>query len=324
MRLLITGGSGFIGTNLVAHYLARGVPLVNVDTCRPLDDAQENYWTEGSVSDEEALHRVFESFRPTHVVHLAARTDCVEDVAVEEGYSVNTTGTENVLRAISTQASVQRVIITSSQFVCGPDHLPAHPMDYGPHTIYGQSKVITEELTHRAALPCTWTLVRPVNIWGPWHLRYRREAWNAIRRGLYLHPAGRPVRRCYGYVGNVVWQMDRILEAPEQLVHRQVLYLGDRTVDIYDWVNEFSIALRGRPARRVPRLALRSLAAVGDVISLVRGRPFLLTSSRYVSMTQDYPAPTDITLRLLGEPPYSLREGVQETVAWLEAYGWPD
>lgn len=321
MRLLLTGGSGFIGTNLAADALARGDEVLNLDATAPLDPGQRALWRPTDILDAGALSAAVRDFRPACVVHLAARTDCDEQTTVERGYRANTDGVRHVLEAIRATPSVERVIITSSQYVCGPGPLPRHDEDYAPHTVYGQSKVITEQLTRQAGLECCWTLIRPTNIWGPWHLRYRREAWRVIRQGLYLHPGGAPVIRAYGYVGNVVHYIRRILDEPRARVDRRTLYLSDPPADIYQWANAFSLALTGRPARKVPRWALRGIGLAGDGFSRL-GIRFPLTSSRFRSMTCDYPVPVEATYALLGPPPIPLEEGVRQTVGWLERYGW--
>jgi len=207
-------------------------------------------------------------------------------------------------------------VIVSTQYVCGPGRQPENDEEYFPHTVYGQSKVITEQLTRKADLSCVWTLVRPTNVWGPWHLRYQREAWRVIQKGLYLHPAGKPVVRSYGYVGNIVWQMEQILNAPVGQVDRQTFYVGDRPIDIYEWVDAFSMALRNQHARKVPRFILRMIGLAGDALGWV-GIKFPLTSSRVTSMTQDYLTSMDKTFEAFGEPPCSLQAGVSETVQWL-------
>ena len=69
--------------------------------------------------------------------------------------------------------------------------------------------------------------------------------------------------------------------------------------------------------RKVPRFLLRVLGVVGDAATLV-GRDFPLTSSRYRSMTTDYPVPMERTFEVFGAPPISLKQGVEETVEWLE------
>lgn len=319
MRILITGGSGFIGTNLVAHSLARGDEVLNIDWMAPLNPHHHSVWRKVSILDLDKMTGVMQTFRPQWVVHLAARTDCDEQTKVELGYRVNTEGVRNVLSAIRETPGIERVIITSSQYVCGPCYLPRHDEDYAPHTVYGQSKVVTEQLTRQAGLDCCWTLIRPTNVWGPWHMRYRREAWRVIRRGLYLHPAGAPVVRAYGYVGNIVYYIQRILDAPRSYVDRCTLYLSDPPEDIYRWSNAFSLAICGRPARKVPRWILRGIGYVGDVI-IALGIKFPLSSARYRSMTGDYIISMNKTYDLLGMPPVSLEEGVRDTLCWLDRY----
>ena len=321
MKILLTGASGFIGTNAVAHFTAGGDSVCNLDAQPPLDPAQRPFWKQTDILDPAVLTAACAEFSPEAVIHLAARTDCDEDTTVEAGYRVNTDGTRNVLAAIQATPSVRRVIVTSSQFVCGPGYAPKHDEDFHPATVYGQSKVLAEQLTRAAALPCTWTIVRPTNIWGPWHRRYQREFWRVVAKGWYVHPGGGPVVRGYGYVGNVIRQMRKLLDLPPEYVHGQVFYLGDQPGDIARWVNAFSLALRGRKVRVVPRPILAAAGLVGDAISRAIGRPFYLTSSRVRSMTSDYLVNLDKTFLLLGPPPVSLEQGVAETVAWLRKSG---
>jgi nucleoside-diphosphate-sugar epimerase len=321
MRLLVTGASGFIGTNYINFYAQQDCELLNLDIQVPLKKEHEVYWKQVDIMVPEALDAAFIEFQPTHVVHMAARAECDENTTVEEGYSVNTVGTQNVLDAIKATPSIERVIIISTQYVAGPGRLPEHDEDYFPHTVYGQSKVITEQLTRKADLDCIWTFVRPTNIWGPWHMRYQREAWHVINKGLYMHPGGEPVIRSYGYVGNIVWQMNRIFELPEDTVNGQVFYVGDRPIDIYEWVDGFSLELKGKHARKVPRFVLAPIGMVGDLLGKI-GKEFPLTSSRYKNMISDYLTPMDKTFEVLGEPPFSLEGGICESVKWLNTVGW--
>lgn len=319
MKILLTGASGFIGTNAIEFLVARGDTVVNLDSQPPLNPEQHSFWRKVDLLDGAALTAEFASASPDAVIHLAARTDCDEETTVEEGYRVNVEGTRNVLAAIKVTPSIGRVLMTSSQFVCGPGFAPRYDEDFHPVTVYGQSKVISEQLTREAGLPCLWTIVRPTNVWGPWHRRYQREFWRVVAKGWYVHPGGAPVVRCYGYVGNVVRQMRQLLVQPAEIVNGQVFYLGDAPGDIARWANAFSLALRGRKVRKVPRAVLAAAGLVGDVISRVIGRPFYITSSRVRSMTSDYVVNMDRTLLLLGQPPVSLEQGVEETVAWLRA-----
>ena len=190
MRLLITGGSGFIGVNAVEHFSPKAESLLNLDRNPPELPGHRVFWQKADLLDVATLTEKVRAFLPTHVLHLAARSDCEENTTVADGYRDNTDGTGNFLQSLTACNSIRSAIITSSQYVCGPGYHPKSDEDYSPATIYGASKVVTERLTRAAHLPFPWTLIRPTNVWGPWHARYEREFWRVAHRGWYFHPGG--------------------------------------------------------------------------------------------------------------------------------------
>lgn len=318
MRVFITGGSGFIGTNLISALQERGDVICNFDKETPKKSEHEEFWVNGDIMNLESLKESLVSFGADWVIHLAARTECDENTTVEKGYSINTVGTSNLLESIKASASVKHAMITSSQYVCGPSRQPLGDEDYFPHTVYGWSKVETEKLTRAANLSCTWSLIRPVNIWGPYHARYADEFWKIASSGLYFHPNVPAPVRTYGYIGNVIWQMLGILELPAEKVNAEVFYVGDEPIKIDKWSIGFCKAFRGKEPPRIPLLGVKGLAIIGDMISFVIRRPFFITSSRLKSMTQDYISPVDKTIEALGESPYSLEEGIEKVVDWYK------
>jgi nucleoside-diphosphate-sugar epimerase len=225
------------------------------------------------------------------------------------------------LEAVKNTPTVARLIVTSTQFVHKSGHLPENDQDFDPYTVYGQSKVITEKLTRSARLDCIWTIVRPTVIWGPWHPQYPNGVWRLIKRRLYYHPGKAPVIRSYGYVGTVAFQLERILHAPSALVNHRVYYLGDLPMNQLDWVNAFSLALTGKPVRVIPRELLHVMAFIGDALSSF-GVRFPMYTARFRRMTDDYLIPMEPTIEALGESPYSLQRGVQQTVQWLQCHGY--
>ena len=323
MRLLLTGGSGFIGLNTVERFFSKAEALLNLDRNPPEPEHHRRFWQKSDLLDSATLKECVHAFRPTHVLHLAARTDCVETITVEEGYKDNTQGSSNFLQAIATCPSVRRSIITSSQYVCGPGYQPKFDQDYCPATVYGASKVITEKLTRAASLPFCWTMIRPTNVWGPWHTRYEREFWRVAHRGWYFHPGGAPVRRAYAYVGNVLDQIEQIFSLSESVVNGKTLYVGDETDDIWKWASGFCQALHGSVPPRIPRPLLRLMGRAGDSISFLTRRRFYIDSNRVESMTTDYPIDMSETFRILGPGSFSLQEGINQTTQWLfTTRGW--
>jgi GlcNAc-P-P-Und epimerase len=317
MRMLVTGGSGFIGTNLTDQLVDKGIPLINLDINPPKKKTHQPYWQECDILDFDLTRKAFEHFQPTHIVHLAARTDTLSNEI--EDYKVNTQGTTNILDCVKAIPTSQRLIVTSSQFAFAPPGSPRSDEDYNPIGAYGLSKVLSEKATRSAALDCIWTIIRPTNIWGPWHPRYAKEFWLVLKKGLYLHPDGKSTVRSYGYVKNIVYQMMRILEAPPTVVDKKVYYVGDPPIPLIDWVNGFALGITGKPVRTIPAPLLKILAATGTVLNGI-GVRFPITLSRYRSMTEDYFSPVQKTIEALGASPYTLEEGIKETVAWLDLY----
>ena len=314
---LITGGSGFIGSALIDRMSKDGWQVVNLDIKPPTLEPSNARWVYGDIMEPEGLRSIFLAAQPQLVVHLAARTDTNSgDV---RDYAVNVVGTQNVVDA-SAIGSVQQFIHTSTQYVAKHGTDVSDPLAFDPFTAYGESKVLSEGIIRESLEGIPWTIVRPTNIWGPKHPRYPHEFLRVLDRGLYVHPSGRKVTRTYGYVGNVADQYAQIANPGARKVDSRILYLGDSPIDLADWVDEFSRAITGRSARRVPFAALKSVAMCGDLASKF-GVRLPLTSTRLKSMTEDYVVPTNETISLLGAPPMSMTEGVRETVAWLHAEG---
>ncbi len=320
MRVLCTGGSGFIGTHLIDGFLAKGIEVFNLDISEPKQPAHRAHWHKCNILDAGLLNNLIGEIQPSHVIHLAARAT-TEGKTIDD-FQDNTLGTANVLEALKNTASVSRVVVASSQHVRRPGSgFPRQDTEYEPHGLYGQSKVITEKLTAEANLACVWTIIRPTTIWGPWHPFLPRGLWRIMKKGLYFHPHNDQVVRSYGYVKNVAWQIEQILQAPVSVVGSKIFYVGEASIRQIDWINAFSMALCNRDVRKVPRIWIQGLALVGDTLGSI-GIRFPMNSQRYFNLTTTNPLPLEPILAAFGPPPYSLEQGIRETVRWLDDYGF--
>jgi len=323
MRVLITGGSGFIGTNLVSFYLEQGVEVCNFDIAPPRNKDHMQFWKNVDVLDFENFRRETLNFSPTHIVNLAAQTGTIDKGRTIDDYAVNFKGVENLIDISKEVPSLQRIIFTSSMLVCKPGYLPKNYEDYCPPNPYGESKVRGEKLVRRRAtdLSCSWLIVRPIGIWGPWFDIPYRNFFLSISRGLYVHPGKRGTLQSLGFVGNTVYQFHKLTIAPPEKVNGKVFYLGDwPPLNLRDWANSIQNAFGSRSIPTVPIWLLKILAKIGDMAHFLGWEDPILTSSRLKNMLTDMVY--DIDPFLVEDLPYTLEDGVRITVDWLRKQGF--
>ena len=150
MRYLVTGGAGFIGSNLVDELVKRGHEVVVLDDLstgseRNLDAAQGRIqFRIGSITDLPVLCECCK--HADYVIHLAARASVPKSVADPiETNRVNIDGTLNVLVA-ARDAKVRRVVFAASSSAYGETpHLPkVETMEARPISPYGVTKLVGE------------------------------------------------------------------------------------------------------------------------------------------------------------------------------------
>ena len=316
--VLILGGSGFIGTNLLDELILDGFTVKNFDISKPLDQKHKKYWIKGDILNKNILKEVINSVQPTNIVDLIARTDVNELESVEEGYSLNYKGVQNVIDIVKNTDFIKSIVFTSTQYVKRPGHDYENIMSYNPHTTYGASKVMMEKIILNSEISCKWTIIRPTNVWGPWHFRYKNQFFKVLKKRMYFHPGGEDAIKSYAYVGNVAHQISKILIDSGSNVDKEILYVGDEPISILKWVNLFSRGIAGKNVVVVPRYIFIMIAKIGDFIGFIFRKPFLINSSRFNSMTEHYPTAMNHTFQILGKNKYTVEEGVNKTLQWLK------
>jgi nucleoside-diphosphate-sugar epimerase len=322
-RTLVTGGSGFIGTNLVSALRRAGREILSVDVRAPQCPEHAAVFRAVDVSDACRMREVFESWRPVEVVHLAARTD-LPRAARPGDYAINTLGTRNILDAIAATDSVRRVLIASSMVLGWPGRESDDRGMGSARAEYAASKQAVEAMVHGAAgVRCTWCIIRPISVWGPWFGPPYREFFLRIARRRYWHLGRADPGKLLGYVGNVVFQIVRLLEEPAERVHGRTLYLGDyEPTTLRSW-SELVCRTLGLPRpKTIPGALVHAAARAGDLLQACGWACVPLTSFRLENMTVETTAyPIGPTRAIAGPLPYSLEAGVEETIRWLRQQG---
>lgn len=169
MRILVTGGAGCLGSNLIERYFPMGHSICVIDNFvtgrREVVPPQPNLMVvEGSIADADLVNKTFADFRPTHVIHSAAAykdpSGWAEDVAT------NVVGTVHVAKA-AIENEVARFINFQTALCYGrPSEIPiAIDEPTAPFTSYGISKTAGEAYLMQSGLPVV--SLRLANICGP-------------------------------------------------------------------------------------------------------------------------------------------------------------
>lgn len=315
-RLLVTGGSGFIGTNLIEYYLGKGYTILNIDCSKPKIEGRNNIWLNCDITDKSSVISSITDFNPDYIIHLAARTDMWGKNL--DDYDANVTGVKNILEAAGQCRNLKKMLITSSMLVCHTGYYPKNQYDYAPSTMYGESKVETENAVWNNKPQCDWAIIRPTSIWGPWFGVPYRNFFDMVMSQCYFHIGRKSCTKTYGYVGNAVYQIEQILFNETRDENRKVFYIGDNPPNnIEDWANEIADEL-GYKVKRMPWWLLRCVAWGGDLLKQI-GISFPMTSFRLKNMTTDNIIDLSATYEIAPNPPYSRKKGIKETLKWLES-----
>jgi GlcNAc-P-P-Und epimerase len=320
MNVLVTGGSGFIGTNLIELLLELSHKILNIDKVPPRNTEHQNYWEECNILDKQKMYKLISDFNPEWVVHLAAKTGVYEK-SVDE-FIDNTEGTMNLIEILKSAGSVRKVIFTSSLLVCKMGYIPKHETDYMPSTPYGESKVEMEKIIRATKVPYSWTIIRPISIWGPWFGEPYKNFFKAISQGWYFHIGHGRYKRSLGYVENLTNQISMLLEKSRDEVDQRTYYVADENpLDLYVLANEVSEQLGRKPIKHVPYPIMKAIALVGDILLLFNLKFFPMSSFRLNNIMTEYVYDLTPIIEIAGSSPNDYKTAVKKTLDWMKTSG---
>ncbi len=224
MRALVTGGAGFIGSNLVDALIGRGDEVTVVDDLSTgrlsnLDRALAAgaQLREIDIRDIAPLTELAAELKPQTIFHLAAQIDVRKSIAAPAwDAEINVGGTANVLEAARAAETGRVVFVSTGGAIYGEGEGQDLPLDEGapiaPMSAYGQSKHAAEGYLalYERLYGLSTVALRLGNVYGPRQDPLGEAGVIAIFCGL-LRSGGRPTvfgdgeqTRDYIYVGDVV------------------------------------------------------------------------------------------------------------------------
>jgi len=264
VRILVTGGAGFIGSNLIDRLLLIGAGITAVDNFDDFYDPQLKRqsvarWqgavnvVEADIRDAAAMRSVFSSGRFEAVVHLAARAGVRPSLQQPQLFGeVNVIGTQ-ILLELAREFAVPKFVLASSSSVYGESPNPPFREDDRlalPISPYAATKLSAEAFGHVYHRLYGMDVVCPrfFTVYGP-----RQRPDLAIRKFTAAILAGRPIdlfgdgstQRDYTHVDDIV---SGVMACIERKLGYEIINLGEsRTVSLRELVSLIEKSA-GRPA----------------------------------------------------------------------------
>jgi nucleoside-diphosphate-sugar epimerase len=295
--ILITGSSGFVGTNVTEYFVAKKEQVVGVDLTNPSMDFPKQFFTfhRCDLTDGDAIFKTFGKFRPKNVIHLAFVTLRKN---IYQEFLADAQITLNMLEA-ALKSNVERFILMSSSTVYGlrTIDLPVSEDEKpNPKGTYGKAKLMAELMARQylEAENLPVTIFRGFEIYGP-----VLTIPSIVRKLLDKAINKEPMQLfCYGkqktdftYVEDLAQAMEVVLRNPKTI--GETLNVGSGKAYTYA---EFANAITELLPSQVESLPPRP-----------NEHAFYLYSSVE-------------KLKALGfKPKYDIHEGLKKTVNWMLA-----
>lgn len=324
MNILVTGGTGFIGRNLI-NSLTEGPHKIKL-LSRNKEAAE--LWAQpnvevlfGDVTEPESLQGLFLGVEV--VYHLAGKLG--EAGVAEEVYrKLHYQGTKNVLEAALSAGFVKRFIHCSSAGVQGPILTPPadESLPYAPSNIYEETKAEAEKLVleyHKQhGLPVI--ILRPEFVYGPGDLHVL-GLFQAIKRGMFvifgqgrslLHPT---------YIDDTVQALMRCLEVSNQWGEVFIIG-GERPLTVEELAYTIADALGVKRPYHVPMWLGYTGAVVLEILGKCLGIDPPLNRTRLKFFTENRAFDITKARKQLGySPQFGFAQGVKQTLDWYKEQG---
>ncbi len=316
-RIVITGGSGFIGAYFCRALKNRGDEVVILDIIEPTDKSPHDTFVQGDVRDEDAVREAFTGC--DEVIHLAAAH---HDFGIEEGtyFDVNE-GALNVMTKVMDELGIQTITFYSTVAVYGSAPPPlTEESTPEPESFYGKSKLAGEEVLRKWSATgdgkhCL--VIRPTVTYGPDNFANMYSLLRQIDHGKFFFASGSTNIKSLSYIENIV---DATLFLLEKKAY---------TFEIFNYIDKPDLTSveiaeacyeslgKKIPKRRLPLWMLLLGAKPFDVVIKLTGKNLPVSTARVKKLFVDqtkFEAQKVIDAGFVAEA--SVRDGIDRSAKW--------
>lgn len=330
MKILITGGSGFIGAYFHRDLAALGHELVTIDLIDPAPGslASQSTFVKGDIRDPKALDRAMDGV--DMVVNLAAAHHDF-GIAHDTYYSVNEHGSQMVCEAMD-RAGIKDLVFYSTVAVYGDAQTPhEETAPTAPNSPYGGSKLKGEEVFNR------WVdqgdgrnalIIRPTVTFGVHNFANMYSLIRQIHSGKYARFGPGTNIKSLSYVENIVDATLFLKGLHGEKPNREI-----GSFEIFNFIdkpdltstqisNVVSECLGKKPAPAMPYAVGMLLGLPFDVIIKITGKNLPISTARVKKMFKtETKFEADKLLNVGYQPKVPLKEGIDRMVQWYRESG---
>lgn len=327
-NVLITGGTGFVGSHLVEKVKKKGHRVFVLVRKSSNTNHLQTLGVEclqAELTNQSALEKVFQDLKSRAILldtvfHCAALTKAKN---LDEFLQVNVQATTHLLDFLKQyQPQLHQFIFISSLAASGPTHFQQtiSLTDTQPITDYGRSKLVAEEKVKQSGLP--YFIFRPTAVYGP------REKdiftiFQLLNRGLHPLIGSHQQQLTFIYVKDLV---NLLLKAMSQPVNNQTFFVSDGK--IYDKAALGHYIQQYLPKQAIqftiPLWLVKGLAFCSQSFFAFQKKSSPLNLEKYRELkAESWVCPVEDTFRTFNfSPEYDLEKGVLETTQWYQKEGW--
>lgn len=326
MKVLVTGGSGFLGSHVAEQLAEAGhdvVALVRKSSNRKFLSSLKNVTlAEGTVEDRASIDKAMKGVDA--VIHSAGLVKAKNEAAF---FECNTQGTVNLLdSAIANAPNLKRFVHVSSLEACGPslDGRPVPVDQEHPVTAYGRSKLAAEKevVGRKDKLPVV--VLRPAAIYGPRDVEIF-EAFRAAKQRQYPVIGDGAMLGSYTYGPDCAKACIRAIEA--DLESGRTYFVDDgQALPMSQAMGQLlHEALGTAPLFKLgipfPLLRIASLGV--ETYGRVSGKAVMLTREKVKMLSHHWVCDSSKTRDdLQWSPEVTFPEGLRRTAQWYQDNGW--
>lgn len=308
-KITIIGGSGFVGTNLCKHFLAKQIEFEIIDL--KMSRQFPEYCKIGDVRDRDNLKDLITG---NIIINLAALHRDNEKNKYDY-YATNVIGAENIV-AVSNEKNIKKIIFTSTVAVYGFAYPGTDENgEINPFNEYGHTKYAAENKfrSWQSQTKNSLIIVRPTVIFGEGNRGNVYNLFNQIAVSKFLMVGKGCNKKSMAYIGNIVAFLEACVFSKQNYAIYNYTDSPDLTTN--ELVSLVRKTLLGRDdiGVRLPYWLGMLLGYVADIISKITGKSLPISSIRvkkFVSNSQ-FIRSNDLNSFV---PPFQLVEGIERTL----------